>query len=579
MAAFKANKVQDIHHTCEHCKVRKSSVGDDNVIHFYTNNGTVSDRTWAVKQCEQRAPLKMSEAPGRHTGGHYPLTSNLSSWVYRTMYDFQPDQPVLKFAQPFAAELHAAVDKERKASSGLHDLDMVEFTYQVTLEVGAAVLLAADSTEDPVELQDEFHSSRAGSDDHFPSWGRLLTGLECDPPIIIMFPVYLMMCQAFTFQPDSTQADYVYSALTGIDWIKGKNIYSERVEAFSKLARSSVPNLNDIESGQDRSYWRIAHAYLNAMNDCENSRPLKAPRKVAINHGLDHKLVLAMRALDTIGSAYMCSDGAAWLDDAGMDSLIASAIPNDVMDLHTDIRTGETRNALRLIYPEGFSIDQALKAMSTVLSGQLAEIFRGHQRARFNNREDGRIAATSPPYSFCRARHRRIFETMELYIIQYGEQFWSWTWEIYRLAREQVTEAGLKEPLVCALIRSVKQEYLSESPITKFYDIYYDMLKPGSKQLHEKQPLGVSEDLAEVTRKIHSLWHDQLLDDSKLPGWGHRFDAESDKLFGDAGELLDVNGNSDDMYKFAIAYGRLSMALPYIAYHTVDAIIMAFGIV
>jgi hypothetical protein len=580
MAAFKANKSHNLQHACEHCKTQGSS-DDGNAIPFCNHDGIVSDRMWTVKQYEQRAPLRVDEAPGRHTGGQYPLTSNLSSWVCRSMFDFQPDDQVLNFTRPFAAQLHAAVDKERKSSSGLHNLDMVEFTYQITLEVGAAVLLAADSTHDPVVLEDEFHSSRAGADDHFRAWGRLLTGLECDPPIIVMFPVYLMMCQAFTFQRDSSKADYVYSALTGIDWIKGKNIYSDRVEAFDKLARSSVPNLNDIESGQDRSYWRIAHAYLSAMNNCENSHPskmpLKTPRKAAINHELDHKLVLAMRGLDTIGSAYMCSDGAAWLDDAGVDSLIASAIPNDIMDLHTDIRTGETRNTLRLIYPEDLSISQALKAMSTVLSGQLAEIFRGHQRARFENREDGRIAATSPPYSFCRARHRRIFETMELYITRY-EQFWPWTWEIYRLAKEQVTEAGLKEPLICALIRSVRQEDLPDSPPTKFYDIYYDMLKSGSEQLHKKQPLGVSEDLAEVTRKIHSLWHDQLLDDNKPPGWGHRFDTESDKLFGETGELLGKNRNSDDMYKFAIAYGRLSMALPYIAYHTVDAIIMAFGI-
>ncbi|KAH8692036.1 hypothetical protein BGW36DRAFT_363050 [Talaromyces proteolyticus] len=578
MAAFKANKLDDIRHKCKNCNIDNDD-GDERATNSKSSNDAHGDRIWFVKEHKQRPPLKVDdEAISRHTGGHYPLTSDLSSWVLETMHGYQPDNQVMTFIEPFSAKFHVMVDKERICSSGLHDLDLVEFTYQVALEVGSEILLAADATEDPVELQQEFHSSRAGADDHFSSWGRLLTGLECDPPIIAMFPVYLMMCQAFTFERDPAQADYVYSALTGIDWAKGKNIYSDRIAAFEKLARSSVSNLDDIESGQDRSFWRIAHAYLAAMNGCENLRPLKTPRNAAINHQVNHELVLAMRALDTIGSAYMCSDGAAWLDDAGMDSLIGSAIPNDVMDLHTDIRTGETRNTIRLLYPEGLSISQAMKAMSTVLSGQLCEIFRGHQRARFYNREDGRIAATSPPYSFCRARHRRIFEIMEMYINKYADDFWDWTWEIFRMAKEQVTEAGLKEPLICALLRSVKQEDLPTSPTTKFYDIYYDMIEDGSEQLNKKQPLGVSDDLVQVTRDIYSLWHTKLLADNKDPGWGHRFDVESDRLFGEAGSILAQKRNADNMYKFAIAYGRLSMALPYIAYHTIDAIIMAFGI-
>lgn len=161
------------------------------------------------------------------------------------------------------------------------------------------------------------------------------------------------------------------------------------------------------------------------MNACENARRFKAPRQAAIQHGLDPDLVIAARAFDTIGSAYMSRDGAAWLDDQGMDSLVGSAVPNDIMDLHTDIFTGETRNLLRLLYPPGMDITQAMQTTSTVLSSMLCEIFRGHYRARMDNREDGRISSTSPPYSFCRARHRKIFETLEMYIKSYP-QFWDW---------------------------------------------------------------------------------------------------------------------------------------------------------
>lgn len=161
------------------------------------------------------------------------------------------------------------------------------------------------------------------------------------------------------------------------------------------------------------------------MNKCENARVFQAPSRAAIEHDLDPDLVIFARALDTIGSAYMSRDGASWLDSEGMDSLIGSAVPNDVMDLHTDIFTGETRNLLRLLYPADMDISQAIQTMSTVLTTMLCEVFRGHHRARLHNREDGRISSTSPPYSFSRARHRRIFETMELYERQYP-QFWKW---------------------------------------------------------------------------------------------------------------------------------------------------------
>ena len=152
------------------------------------------------------------------------------------------------------------------------------------------------------------------------------------------------------------------------------------------------------------------------------------------------------------------------------------------------------------------------------------------------------------------------------------------TWEIYRMAKAQVTQAAVAEPLVCGLKRAGTQAPLPESPTNEFFQLWYDMVEDGAGQLAKKQPLGVSEDLAPIVRDIHGLWHGQLRDGAKKPGWGREFDCRSDALFGEAGEiLLRKGGLSQDAYKFAIAYGRLSMGLPYIAYHTIDAIIMAYG--
>ncbi|KAJ6443744.1 Major facilitator superfamily transporter [Purpureocillium lavendulum] len=566
MAAFKAFS------TCSHEHLDGSCERPDDGEKA-SSAGTIT-RPWSTTEYD-REPAEIPSS-GRNLGS-YPLTSELSPWVRTAITKYVPDEQTTQLVQPFAARFHDLIEKERQSGSGLHDLDLIELSYQLTLEVGTALLLAADKTDCPVDIQNEYHSSKAANDEHFIAWGKLLTGLDCDPPIIVLFPFYLMMCQAFTLEPNTQQADYVYSALTGVDWAKGKDEFNERLKAFEKLARSSVPELDDVRSGQDRSFWRITQGYVRAMNDCENSRTFKAPRKARIDHDLDHDLLIAVRGLDTIGSAYMCSDGASWFDNSGIDSLIGSGLANDVMDLDIDIKTGETRNLLRLLYPDGMTLKESMQTVSTILSGQLCEFFRGHRRARFDGREDGRVAATSPAYSFCRSRHRRIFATLERYTSRYPD-FWQWTWEILRMAKEQVTESGLAEPLVCSLKRAVTRQSLPDAPRSKFYDAFYELIEDGTTQMQVSKPLGVSTDLAPMLREVHTLWHEKLLSATE-PGWGNDFDVQSDALLGEAGEILaNRDAPKADMYKFAIAWGRMSMTLPFVAYHTVDAIIMAFGV-
>ncbi|KAI8626283.1 hypothetical protein F5Y19DRAFT_466485 [Xylariaceae sp. FL1651] len=534
-----------------------------------------SGRVWLESTLPPRPP---QTAKGRHIAA-YALTSKVAPWVNKAFLNYQPSEQVLDLIRSSALEFHEVLEKERKSSAGLHDLDAIELTYQCTLEISAAILLAADNTDDPISLSLQFHTSRAGDDDHLKSWGRLLTGLECDPPIIVQFPLYLLMCQSFTYEPNNHKEDYVYSALTGVDWAKGQNKFNDRVRAFETLAWASEPGLDDKKSGEDRCFWRIALAYLSAMNQCENSRSFKAPRKAHIPHGLEDDLVIAARAFDTIGSAFMCRDGAAWLDNQGIDSMIGTGLVNDVMDLHIDILTGETRNLLRLLYPPSDNISFAMETMSIILSSTLCEVFRAHHRARLHNREDGRISSTSPAYSFSRARHRKIFETLELYISRY-EKFWDWTWSIYREAKAQITDEAMAEPLVSGIKRAAYHSKLPDSTPNNFFEQWYDMIEDGYEQLASKRPLGVSEDLAPIIRDLHALWHQELLAGGKKPGWGREVDCRSDALLEAAGDIL-ANGTnrSEDLYHFSIAYGRLSMGLPYIAYHTCDAIIMTYGIV
>ena len=170
---------------------------------------------WIESAHERRAP---QPAKARHIG-KYALTSDVAPWVLNALHEYKPSTEVLELIEPFAREYHELIERERVTTAGYHDIDAIELTYQCTLEICVAILLAADKTDDPVVLDPQLHASQAGGDDHFTPWGHLLTGLQCDPPIIVQFPFYLMMCQSFSLEPVHLREDYVYTALTGVDWV------------------------------------------------------------------------------------------------------------------------------------------------------------------------------------------------------------------------------------------------------------------------------------------------------------------------------------------------------------------------
>jgi hypothetical protein len=45
------------------------------------------------------------------------------------METFQPDHQVLNLVGNFSADLHDAFNREHRASSGFHDLNLLEFVY------------------------------------------------------------------------------------------------------------------------------------------------------------------------------------------------------------------------------------------------------------------------------------------------------------------------------------------------------------------------------------------------------------------------------------------------------------------
>lgn len=180
----------------------------------------------------------------------YAATIVLSSWVENALDKYQPREEVSQLVKPFATDHHDFANHERKCNCGLHHVDPIKRTYQYALQIGAAILLAADKTDDPVDLALHLHPSRAGLDDHLSTWGTLLTGLECDPPIIAQLPLYLLMCQAFSFEPTSHSArdDFVFSALTSVDWVSfvllllGINLNSARRKMLLHCSHAPQPS-------------------------------------------------------------------------------------------------------------------------------------------------------------------------------------------------------------------------------------------------------------------------------------------------------------------------------------------------
>ena|SRR5215469_10117463 len=120
MAAFKASNIYADTHTCALCDV-------ENAV-YKSNADIYSNRIWSDMQHKLRTTPE-PKASARNIG-EYPFTSELASWVKNTMANFQPDGQVLDLVKPFSAELHAAIDAERRSSSGLHDLNVIELTYQ-----------------------------------------------------------------------------------------------------------------------------------------------------------------------------------------------------------------------------------------------------------------------------------------------------------------------------------------------------------------------------------------------------------------------------------------------------------------
>lgn len=116
MKAFKTSDQYDAAHECGFCNATR--------VISTEKPYEIPDRAW--NDAEHRPPARSL----RQNIGTYPLTSELAPWVQNAVSAFVPDNRVLQLVKPYSERLHRVFDAERMSSSGLHDLNLIERTYQ-----------------------------------------------------------------------------------------------------------------------------------------------------------------------------------------------------------------------------------------------------------------------------------------------------------------------------------------------------------------------------------------------------------------------------------------------------------------
>ncbi|KAI0527852.1 hypothetical protein F5B22DRAFT_7045 [Xylaria bambusicola] len=542
--------------------------------------GTCENTTIVDSEDEQQAFHVQAQQTGPSNNLSTPIPE-LAQWVQRALEGYTPTEEVCAFPTPHLDLLSEEEGSEMKNGSGQQGLRTYLMTKIKAFQISLHILLKANKTDDPVDWSRDLHSSNAARDDHMIPWCELLVGETCKTPILGLFPFYLLLCKAYSGGEKllDDQINYKFSMMSGVDWFDRDDKSSEMFHEFSKELESTLywkPNIDD-------SYWRIANAYLATMARCEMEKQSQAGKAAGIDHGLPDEVVVAARAFDGITDVYMASSSGMYYDDEGVGSFIGTALANDVFDLHTDILTRETRNLIRLLAPKSQNIDQALDFASSLLSSILCEFHRGYARLKQSKRGDGGVAFASPAYGMGRARHRRVFQTVELYADRHPK-FWDWNQDIYTKAKLQLSETAIREPLVEGLIRGAKGTKLPPSAAkddSQFFLAWRAMIEDEKTILI---PDDIDQELADILRKLHTLWHDDLRATTKKAGWGRELDEKSDQLLGEAGKILGKLREKGaavqrDAEGFADVYMKLSTSFPYVVYHTIAAIILAYGVV
>ncbi|KAG0248906.1 hypothetical protein BGZ95_007792, partial [Linnemannia exigua] len=194
--------------------------------------------------------------------------------------------------------------------------------------------------------------ARPGAGGHLGRWGRLITGIELDPPLLSLIPLYGYAVAVLLDAPKAPKEVYAAPVLTGSDWgLWDQEDVQPEASGYRNtcavIARA-VAALDDVDMQEiGKSLPIIAFidrtSHLSKLHD---GQPTAQEVKIATTMSVDE--ILLFRAVDSTAMGYLPAAMPLVFDDSMVAGLIMSGLINDIYDLATDVVSGERRNALRL---------------------------------------------------------------------------------------------------------------------------------------------------------------------------------------------------------------------------------------
>ncbi|KAF9274932.1 hypothetical protein BGZ68_000231 [Mortierella alpina] len=253
--------------------------------------------------------------------------------------------------------------------------------------------------------------ARPGVGGHLERWGRLITGIELDPPLLSLIPLYGYAVAVLLDAPKAPKEVYAAPVLTGSDWglwdQGDTQPESSGYRNTCAMIARAVAALDDVDV-QDIGKSLPIIAFIDRtshLSKVHEERPTAQEVKIATTMSVDE--ILLFRAVDSTAVGYLPAGMPLVFDDSMVAGLIMSGLINDFYDLANDVVSGERKNALRL-FPWADDYDACLAQMSGIVQAMIVEIreLRGTHGGHVH--PGAGLAVASFAYSLSRSKERGV---------------------------------------------------------------------------------------------------------------------------------------------------------------------------
>ncbi|KAF9948252.1 hypothetical protein BGZ72_009804 [Mortierella alpina] len=259
--------------------------------------------------------------------------------------------------------------------------------------------------------------ARPGAGRHLGRWGRLITGIELDPPLLSLIPMYGYAVTVLVGAPKVPKEAYAAPVLTGSDWgLWDQEDTQTKASGYRNTCTVIARAIANLEDGDMRDIGKSLPiiAFTDRMcklSEVHDERPIVQEVKLATAMSVDE--ILLFRALDSTAVGYLPAGLPLVFDDSMVAGLILSGIINDIYDLPADVATGECKNALRLL-PWADDYESCLAQMGGIMQAMIAEIRELRGKHGEHVHPGAGLAVASFAYSLSRSKERGVCATVGL---------------------------------------------------------------------------------------------------------------------------------------------------------------------